>query len=272
MVIDVKQIKSEKENEFDIFYNQQLKYKAELPFIILNDAFNIERLSKIRVLDLDDNEVYKTSYNYIENQKEELIPVKYILKKPQKFYQINVLNQKNVECFLIYFMMEELFKGTYIIKINNKQYNCFYVEDGYVIHVLIYDEATQIGELLKPQVVINGKDEYRVYLKDEYQFLNDAITMLALYIDRICFNSMYIKNKSQTLRYSKSYSKVNKYYNPYWLKENFDCEEYFKMISLKTLEVKNKIKKQSIRLLKYLGIAGGILIIVTVILLIILIK
>lgn len=121
----------------------------------------------------------------------------------QKFSQFTILDiVDNKEVFSIYFEMKELFNGNYIIKINDKIYKCYLIEDGHIIHISIYDNDTQIGELVKPQIVIDAKDKYRVYLKDEYSYLANAIMMLALYLDRLKFNSNYIKHKGVNITYS----------------------------------------------------------------------
>ena len=103
---------------------------------------------------------------------------------------------------------------------------CFAIEKGKMNHICIYNGEVQIGEILKPNVVINGLDSYRLALKDEYASISDVLINLILYVDRMWYNSSYLINRSTTVTYTKTYSPYNKYYNPEWVKNNFDMSAY----------------------------------------------
>ena len=47
MKIEVYQIESEQKNEFEIKYDNNLKYKAKLPFVAINDPLNLEKIRNI---------------------------------------------------------------------------------------------------------------------------------------------------------------------------------------------------------------------------------
>ncbi len=64
------------------------KYIANLPFISLNGTFDLEKLRKIVVTDLNGNIKYKTNYKYIDNKLEEFIPLKYLFSDFQKILSI----------------------------------------------------------------------------------------------------------------------------------------------------------------------------------------
>lgn len=269
MIIDINQTNAEKKNEFEILYNNQKVYSAVTPFITINGIDNLEKLRQIQVLDNNGKEKYISKYNYIGNKIEEFIPLKYIVTKSQKFDQFIILDvTNNTEVFSIYFEMKELFNGSYIIKMNDKIYNCYLIEDGYIIRMPIYDGDVQIGELLKPQLVINAKDEYRAYIKDEYSYLANAVMMLALYLDRLQFNSSYIKYKGMEITYSKSYSKVNKYYDANWIINNFEATEYFNNLQTNIKKSKQQIKKQASKTFITIGIIWSCILIITLIILI----
>ena len=87
MKIEIKQIDNEGKNEFEIKYNDNLKYKAKLPFISIKEPLNLDKIRQIKIVDLNDNEIYTTDYKYIENLKEEFIPLKYLITGSQKFNQ-----------------------------------------------------------------------------------------------------------------------------------------------------------------------------------------
>ena len=96
MKIDVLQVESKEKNEFEIKYNDTLQYKAKLPFISINEPLNLEKLRSIKILDVNGNEIYTTDYKYIENFKEEFIPMKFLITGSQKFNQLLFTSDKNI--------------------------------------------------------------------------------------------------------------------------------------------------------------------------------
>lgn len=244
MRIEINQIVSEGENSFEILKNKNLLYRADLPFIQINDGFNLEKIRKIKVLDINNNIIYTSDYNYIENYVEEFIPLKYLVTGSQKFNQL-VFKSINKE-FKVYYESNEVLKGSYIIEYNGKKYNVYSVEDGYIRHFPIFINDIQIGEVLKSNVVYNAKDSYCCFLKDEYEELADGIIMLFLFLDRFEYNSSYYMVESTNITKKYSYNKNNKYYDPNWVKNNFDCSDFFLKVDNDVLAVKevftNKIK------------------------------
>lgn len=239
MKIDVIQVESEMKNEFEIKYNDILQYKAKLPFVSIQEPFDLEKLRKIKIYDINDNEIYRTNYKYIGNLKEEFIPMKDLIIGSQKFNQLLFESENNI--IKIYFETNGIWKNRYVIEMNNKQYYCYSIEDGYIRHLPIYDGEMQIGEILKSNVVIDGKDEYCCYLKDGYENLADGIMSLLLYLDRNQYSSSYLVNKSYDLSKSYSYSKANKMYDKEWVKNNFG-DEFYKKVDEDVKLVKEKLK------------------------------
>ena len=238
MKIEIKQTNNELKNEFEIKYNDNLKYKAKLPFISINEPLNLEKIRQIKILDLNDSIIYITDYKYLENFKEEFIPFKYLVTGSQKFNQILFIsNNNNIK---IYYEEKELFNNRYVIEMNNKQYFCYSIEDGYIRHFPIYDGGIQIGEALKSNVTIDGKDEYFCYLKDDYENLSDGIMALILYMDRSEYSSSYLVNKSYSLNKKYSYNKTNKFYNKEWVKNNFG-DDFYKKVDNDVKLIKQKL-------------------------------
>ncbi len=245
MVIDIKQTLAENKNEFEIIYDDNVVYKAKTPFIKISGAMGLDKLRELKIFDLEGNEVYKTKYNYIGNKIEEFIPLKYLVTNSQKFDQYIVTNNNDEDQFSIYFEMRDLFEDSYIIKYKDKIINCYSINDGYILHMPIYDGDKQIGELLKSQAIYGGKDEYRIYLFDEYKELADSLSMLVIYLDRVRFNSSYISNKGAEVKFTKTYSKANKYYDSNWVRNNFGADDYFENVERDVEKVKSMVKNQA---------------------------
>lgn len=239
MKIEVIQIENEMNNLFEITYNNKLKYRAKLPFIAINDPLNIEKVRKIKINDINDNEIYRTEYKYVENLKEEFIPLKYLVSGSQKFNQLLFISNKDI--IKIYYEANEIWSNRYVIEINGKKYFCYSIKDGYVRHFPIYDEGKQVGEILKSNVKVNDKDEYTCYLKEENHILADGIVALLLYLDRSEYSSSYIINKSYNLTKTYTYNKTNKFYDKNWVINNFG-DEFYKKVENDVNLVKEKLK------------------------------
>lgn len=247
MKIVATQIKNEGKNEFEIKYNDVLKYRAKLPFISIDEPLNLEKIRNMKIFDLNDNEIYRTRYEYLENLKEEFIPLKYLFTGSQKFNQLLFTSNNNT--IKIYYESKEFLNSRYVIEVDAKKYFCYSIEDGYTRHFPIYDGETQIGEALKSNVVINEQDEYWCYLKEGYEKLSDGIVALLLYLDRGEYSSSYVVMKSYALYKKYSYNKTNKYYDKEWVKTNFGDEFYIKVnndakLVKEKLKIKNYIKTQ----------------------------
>lgn len=239
MKIELIQSQVEEKNRFEIRYDGILKYKAKLPFISINEPFELEKIRQIKITNLKDEDVYTTEYNYIENLGEEFIPFKYLATGSQKFNQLSFLSKDNN--FKIYLEQRDIFDTRYVIDNGEKKYFVYSVEDGYIRHLPIYDGDIQIGEALKSNVIIDEKDEYLCYLKDGYENLADGVSALLLYLDRTEYSSSYLVVKSCKLEKKYSYSKNNKFYNKEWVKNSFG-DEFYKKVDKDVEFTKQKLK------------------------------
>lgn len=239
MKIEVLQTECVKKNEFEIRYNGILKYKASLPFVSINEPFGLEKIRDIKIFDISGNEVYSTKYEYAKNLMEETVPMKYLVTKSQKFYQLLFISNKNA--IKIYYEENGIWNNKYVIEMNNKKYFCYSIEDGYIRHFPIYDGDIQIGEVLKSNVILYGKDEYCCYLENEYESLSDGIVCLSLYLDRKEYSSSYLISPAQTYTKSFSYNKTNKFYDKNWVLNNFG-DEYYRKVEEDLKIVKEALK------------------------------
>lgn len=227
MKIEVLQVENKGQNLFDIKYNGELKYKAKLPFVSIDDPLDLEKIRSFKITDVNENEIYKTNYNYIKNKVEEAIPMKYLFTGSQKFNQLEFVSDNNT--IKIHLEATEFFLNRYVIDINDKRYFCYSVEDGYIRHFPIYDGDIQIGEALKSSVVLDLKDEYWCYLKEGYESLSDGVVALLLYLDRSEYSSSLLGYKVIDLKKNYSLSKANKFYDKNWVLNNFGDEFYKKI-------------------------------------------
>ena len=238
MKVEVVQTEVEGRNNFNVLYDGKLQFVAQTPFVSIREPFNIEKVREIKIFDSNNHLAYSTDYQYLENLKEQFIPLKYLATGSQKFNQL--IFRSNNQVIKIYYEENDIWKNRYVIELNDKSFFCYSIEDGYIRHFPIYDGEIQIGEALKSNVVVDGKDQYCCYLKDNSSFLADGVVCLLLYLDRNLYSSSYLVQKSYSLSKSFSFQKNNSYYDANWVKNNFG-DEYFLKVEKDVEIVKEKL-------------------------------
>lgn len=240
MKIEIIQSVNELKNEFEIFFNYSLVYRAKLPFVSIFEPLDIDKLQKIYIEDLEKKSVCNSFYPFAENFKEELIPFKYLITKSQKFNRLVFkTNQRDIN---IYYEERNIWDNRYVIEIGDKSLYVYMVEDGYINHLPVYEGDVQVGEVLKSNVLIKGIDKYCAYLvegKESYAF---ALSAFILYLDRFIYSSSYLVEKSYIIEKKFSYEKNNRYYNKDWVKKNFD-ESFYREVEDDIKSVKEKFRR-----------------------------
>lgn len=239
MKISILQTENEGRNEFDILIDDVLKYRASLPFISIDEPMNLEKLRKIKLCDTEGTLLYKSSYHYLENLKEEFIPYKFLLTGSQKFNQLVFSSEE--DSYRIYYEEQAIWDNRYVIESENERIFVYSVEDGYIRHFPIYLGDLQIGEALKSNVLVDGKDEYVCYLEDAHRHHAIGVAALFLYLDRFLYSSSYLLHRSYRINKSYSYNKNNKYYDKNWVRTQFG-EEFYEKVEDDLALVKEKLK------------------------------
>lgn len=119
-------------------------------------------------MDLNENEIYTTDYKYLENQIEEMVPLKFLITGSQKINQLLFVSKDNT--IKIYYEAKGILDSRYVIELNDKKYFC--------------------------------------YLRQEFETLCDGIIALLLYLDRSEYSSSYFVHKSYTLTKRYTYDKT----------------------------------------------------------------
>lgn len=235
MKIRVKQKENNFKNEFEIFYNGELKYIAKVPSVSIDSPLQIEDLRKIRVNDLDDNIVYTTNYNYSLKKNNRYLPFKFLINGEQTFNQLLFVTKNR--SIKVYYEENSELGNRYVIDVNSKQYYCYSVNDGYIRHFPIFYREKQVAEILKSNIAHN--DEYVCYIEKDYKIIRDGVALLTLYLDRSEYNSAYISDKSNV---ELSDTTKNKYYDNDWVRVNFD-NEFFDQVDEAVALLKEEEKK-----------------------------
>ena len=233
MVIEINQIQNGLNNEFDIYINKVKKYTGYTSGIVFFRIKEIEKLDKTIIKDLNGNEILYSNYDCIENNNQIDINSKRLSK-------YTILTKENMEECTIVFPTARLLIEKYMLQKDNKIYDCYINFNGYFMNISIYDKDIQIAELVKLNAVRDAKDEYKIFLKDEYINLANTLIAFSLHVDRILYSREFSKNTTNVtyLNYTNKF----KEYNPNWIKENFDAIEYYNEFESKIKSEKNHIK------------------------------
>ena len=243
MKIVVKQIKSNFKNEFEVLVNDEKKYVAKTPVIhMIGFALRIDKKLPIVIEGIDGKKLEST-YNVIDNFKEEFIPFKYLAVEEQKFDQFTFReNDEKIHC-QIYFSQKEYLRGNYVINQNDKYFNAYVKGTGSYINVSIYDDSEQIAQIIKLNVIQDGNDTYTIFLKDEYKSISESLIAFTLYLDRLYFNYGFMKNTTN-IQYVTTFSKNEDKYDSNWVNENFDATDFYKECEMILEESKRIVKKK----------------------------
>lgn len=269
MKIVVKQKKANFNNEFEVFVNNNKEYFATTPVLNMQGSIlKFDKMLPIKINDINGNTILESSYSVVDNLKEEIIPLKYIVTKEQKFDQFSFKDSNNnIKCSM-FFSQQAFFKGDYVLCQDGKFFVAYSKSTGYYNNIAIYDGDVQIGEIVKLNVIRDGLDEYTIFLKDEYSSFVECFISFTLYIDRTCFNYGFMKNVDY-INYSKTFSENDNKFNPNWIKENFDATEFYNECEKNISDAKQRVKKKVSNILIaivccFVGIGGFVLILLKV--------
>jgi len=225
MIIKVKQTKATIKNKFEIEINNELKYLAGSPWMDIDLPFGLENVRSDVITDTDGNIRFLTSYDIARNITESLIPMKWLVTGEQKKGIYWICDGENNICGRFYKAKNDVFDAKFVIEYGVYSLKCYDVAAGKTRNIMIYNEGTQIAEMVKPLSSVNNLDEYYIFLLDEYSELAPVISFFAVYFDRKYYaNSGEIAVKKKRVSVEYTFDKNNSYYDKKWIANNFDAE------------------------------------------------
>ena len=272
MLININQIRTNGKNLFQVYINNYLTYYAETPWFDVKLPLGIENSRVLKFMDNNGQLVYRTKYNILENTLETAVPLKYLFTGEQRFMQMSILNQYNQICGSIYNKVNGLIDTKLCFSFNNELFIGHDVCSGKIRTISVFKGDLQVAQVTKPLSVKNNLDSYCIHLLDDYAYIADVISFFVIYFDYLYYrNSGQIVKEKTSFQMEYTYSKSNKFYNKFWIKEHFGDEEharYTQMIEQNYIEG----KKEFNRILSILKIVGLIVLGYVFILAFILIK
>nr|WP_316613032.1 hypothetical protein [uncultured Ruminococcus sp.] len=126
---------------------------------------------KLALTDVLNRPILYTDYNAVENLAASAIPMSWLFKGAKQVCRYSVLNGESQIVGRFYFEQTGVAKTKYVIEWRGRLIACYLKGAGKKEVVSFYDGETQIGQLTKPNVVVNNLD---CYSKDR-EYINKSI-------------------------------------------------------------------------------------------------
>lgn len=265
MIIKIKQTESNLKNRFEIKVNNELKYLAGTPWMEMKVPFNMDRMRSCVITNTDNSICYATLYDVAENISNTVIPMKWAFTGEQKSLIYNILDNQNNICGKFYKLTNGFLDTKYVIEYGDILLKSYDVSVGKTRNLLIYNENRQIAEIVKPLSVSNNKDEYVLFLLEEYRNLDVILSFFTIVFDYQNYGNNGKIGSQERVQIKYTYSKNNKFYDKNWITNHFRKEEvdsiYSQMLENRK-NTTNSIKKQGKYILLTVGIIWLVLFIV----------
>lgn len=214
MIIEVEQTSSNFKNDYQISFNNIIKYYAKASWI--TSVFNCS------LIDINDHCILKAVYDFKLNFKN-LIPFKWLSGTPKLSEYCNIINDKEENQGNFMRSTTRFFQSKYVIKQKNSILNGYSQAKGAYKFVSIYDDKEeQVGLIIKPLNVECNLDTYKLYLLNEVNIEPEFMALFMVYYDnwnygrhgQIVFYNMEISREFTISNYKDKLDLD-------WLDENF---------------------------------------------------
>ena len=269
MILKVEQAVANGKNKFEIKENNKVKYLAGTPWASIAVPLGIDRIRSCVITKADESLYYATSYSIAENIANTAIPMKWAVTGEQKSHIYNISDNENNNCGRFYKLTNGILNTKYVIEFDKYTLKSYDISIGKTRNVLIYNEDTQIAEIVKPLSVSNNLDTYYIFLLDEYKELEVIISFFTIFFDYQNYaNSGEIVGSSEEVGFKYTYDVNNKFYDKNWISNHFNKEEVetiYNHISEHRKNTTNEIKKKIKNITLALIFAWAILFIIAII-------
>ncbi|RKP55399.1 hypothetical protein D7Z26_09410 [Cohnella endophytica] len=125
---------------------------------------------------------------------------------------------------------KELLLSFYEVKFRDESIKIYEVTKKHYVHLLIFLDNRQIGQIEKSLIRQNNLDQYTLFLLDKYSRFKDILILFVGYFDNWNYSGTgeFVMKKKEIV-WEWTYSKANEKYNKKWLQENFDISEEHKL-------------------------------------------
>lgn len=220
LVFEVNQVKTVGENLFEVVKDGQVLYHAKAPWVpgLLHDA-----LHQLYISTPEGEAVYRTSYQLWENVKEELIPFKNLLMDRKLSHIYSIIDKDDKVIGSVYTELKGFWDGKIMLQLGEKAIVGYRKSMGKMELISFYDAETdsQIGQLMRPNKVVDNKDRYMLHFVDGYDTYLPVMAFFTVYCDFLWHNNTGEAMMGTKIQYNYTYGP-----NDHKVNENFVLEQF----------------------------------------------
>ena len=225
MILQVNQATANGRNQFEILENGQLLFRGSAPFYNPGIPIGGDVFRKLTLTDALNRPILYTDYNAVENLAASAVPMSWLFKGAKQVCRYSVLNGEDQIVGRFYFEQTGIAKTKYVMEWRGRLIACYLKGAGKKEVVSFYDGETQIGQLTKPNAVVNNLDCYLLHFLDNSLDREIAAFFTIYYYYLYHNHSGEIVKKSRRSDVEYTFDRYNKMYNKIFIAENFGKEE-----------------------------------------------
>lgn len=171
--------------------------------------------------------LYSTHFQVV-NEIKNSIPFKWLWSE-QVTEACIVKDRTETIIGLIQNIRKEALLSYYEVKIRDENLKIYEVTKKHIVHLLIFYENRQIGQIEKSLKRKNNLDRYVLFLLDEYTRFKDILILFVGYFDNWNYSEIgEVVALKREVAWEWSYSKANSKYDKHWIQQNFNLSEEHK--------------------------------------------
>ena len=224
MILQINQIAANGRNEFEIKENGQLLFKAVSPFFKPATPAGGDVFRKLTLTDIYGNLLLCTDYNVAENLAASSLPMSWLFKDSKQVRRYSVTDSSGQIIGRFDYEQSGVADTKLVIEYGGRLFACYSKEAGKKEVVSFYDGDTQLGQLTKPNCVVNNLDYYLVHFIDGIPD-REIISLFVVYYDYLFHNHSGEIAKGWRVNTTYTFDKNSKKYNKRFIAEHFGEDE-----------------------------------------------
>ena len=224
MIMQVNQVVSNGRNQFEILENGLLLYSASSPFFKPGTPVGGDEVRRLILTDVFNRLLLFTDYNVFENLVASAIPMSWLFKGAKQVRRYSVLNSENQIVGRFYFEQTGVAKSKLVLEWRGRLIVGYRKEAGKKEVVSFYDGETQIGQLTKPNAVVNNCDCYLLHFLDN-SLDREIVAFFTVYYDFLYHNHSGELMRGRRTDVEYTFDRYNKMFNKNFIADNFGKEE-----------------------------------------------
>lgn len=224
MILEVKQVTANGKNNFEIFENGQIIFRAQTPFYKLVTPIGRNAFHTLTLTDASGQEVLRTEYNVAENLAASVVPLSWMFTDSKKIRRYSVINNRGYCVGTFYFEQTGVADTRTVIEYQGRTLACYKRGAGKKEIVAFYEGDVQVGQLTKPNCVKDLLDCYLLHFTDYFPF-RDIVSLFAVYYDFMYHSNSGKIYKGKQINLNYTFDKNSKMCNKNFIAETFGNDE-----------------------------------------------